>query len=315
MRNMELAARQLLRALRGSRSQIAFCRRLGYRSNVATDWEAGRRFPDAVETFRAAAVAGIDVLAALRVFHPASAEAYAEGGVPAWLKALSGSTPHAFIARACGRSRHQVGRWLRGDALPRLPDLLALVDACTGRMPELVAALVDVREVPAVQAAAEARRRAGRLLFDSPWSPAVITLLATAPFGTTAQLAERLGLLPAELEPAVEALVEAGLGAPQGDSVKLLEHMMSSVRGSEEDRQRLRTHWARVSARRLQRPSDSDQFGLDVLAVSRADFERIRERYLAFYREVRALVAASEPVETAGLLVVHLFEWGGLTEP
>jgi hypothetical protein len=34
-----LAARQLLRAMRGRRSQVAFARRLGYRSNPITDWE------------------------------------------------------------------------------------------------------------------------------------------------------------------------------------------------------------------------------------------------------------------------------------
>lgn len=310
---MELAARQLIRAIRGSRSQIAFCRRLGYRSNVATDWEAGRRFPDAAETLRAASLAGIDVLAALERFHPAAAAEFAEGGVAAWLRALRGSTPYAFLASATGASRHQVGRWLRGDAVPRLPQLLALVDACTGRMPELVASLVDVAEVPAVAAAAEARRRAGRLLFDAPWSPAVLTLLATTPSGTVQEMAERLGVDAAELAPAVDAVVEAGLVERGGDRLRLVSALTSTVRGSDEDRHRVRVHWAEVARRRLERRAPDDQFGLDVLAVSRVDLERIRERYRAFYREVRAIVAASEPVETAGLLVVQIVDWGGLT--
>ena len=50
---MELAARQLLRALRGKRSQVAFSRRLGYRGNPIADWEAGRRTPTAQEMLRA----------------------------------------------------------------------------------------------------------------------------------------------------------------------------------------------------------------------------------------------------------------------
>lgn len=309
---MELAARQLIRAIRGSRSQIAFCRRLGYRSNVATDWESGRRFPDAAETLRAAGVAGIDVGAALTRFHPEAAAAYVEGGVAAWLRALRGSTPYAFLARASGASRHQVGRWLRGDAVPRLPDLLALVDACTGRMPELVAVLVDVEQVPAVAAAAEARRRAGRLLFDAPWSPAVLTLLATAPSGSLDEMAARLGVAVAELVPAVEALVAAGLVERGGERLRLVSPLTSTARGSDEDRHRVRVHWADVARRRLDRRGPNDQFGLDVLAVSRVDLDRIRERYRAFYREVRAIVAASEPVETAGLLVVQIIDWGGL---
>jgi transcriptional regulator with XRE-family HTH domain len=309
---MELAARQLMRAIRGSRSQIAFCRRLGYRSNVATDWESGRRFPDATEALRAAAVVGTDVPAALRAFHAPSADAFAAGGVAAWLSALRGSTPHAFLADAAGASRHQVGRWLRGDATPRLPQLLAVVDACTGRMPDLVAALVDVSQVPAVAAAAEARRRAGRLLYDAPWSPAVLTLLATAPSGTVAAIAARVGAPPAELAPAVDALVDAGLVARDGEVLHAVGPLTSAGQGSDDDRYRVRVHWADVARRRLDARDERDRFGLDVFAVSRADHARIRERYSAFYREVRAIVAASEPVETAGLLVVQLVDWGGL---
>lgn len=308
----ELAARQLVRALRGSRSQVAFCRRLGYRSNVATDWEGGRRYPDAEETFRAAAACGVDVPAALRRFNPGSADAWVSGGVAAWLQALRGSTPHAFLAAATGSSRHQVGRWLRGDAVPRLPELLALVEACTGRVADLVAALVDVSRVPAVAAAAEARRRAGRLLYDAPWSPAVLTLLATAPSGTVEAVAERLGVAPAELLPAVEALVSAGLVAREGATLRLVAPLTSSGQGSDDDRYRVRVHWADVARRRLDARSPADRFGLDVFAVSRADLDLIRERYSAFYREVRAIVAASEPMETAGLLVLHLQDWGGL---
>jgi transcriptional regulator with XRE-family HTH domain len=312
---MELAARQLMRAIRGSRSQIAFCRRLGYRTNVATDWESGRRFPDAAEALRAAAVAGIDVPAALRAFHAPSAEAYVAGGVAAWLSALRGSTPHAFLADAAGASRHQVGRWLRGDATPRLPQLLAVVDACTGRMPDLVAALVDVSRVPAVAAAAEARRRAGRLLYDAPWSPAVLTLLATATSGTLAAIAERVGASPADLAPAVDALVDAGLVVRDGEALRAVGPLTSAGQGSPDDRYRVRVHWADAARRRLDARDPRDRFGLDVFAVSRADHDRIRERYAAFYREVRAIVAASEPVETAGLLVVQLVEWGALDSP
>ncbi|MEQ1564689.1 MAG: DUF4423 domain-containing protein [Myxococcota bacterium] len=312
MRDMEQEARELLRAIRGPRSQIAFCRRLGYTSNVATDWEAGRRFPDAAEALRAAELCGIDVGAALRRFHPSAGAAWATDGLGGWLRALRGSTSHVFLAATCGASRHQVGRWLRGDAVPRVPQWLQLVDACTGRMPDLVAALVDVGQVPTVAAAAEARRRASRLVYDAPWTPAVITLLATAPSGTVGALAGRLGLDPAALDPAVEALVAAGIVARDGGALRLVAPLTSSARGSDDDGHRVRTHWAEVSRRRLHARGPGDVFGFDVFAVSRADLERIKERYLAFYREVRATVAASEPVETAGMLVVHLFDWGGL---
>ncbi|MDD9933044.1 MAG: helix-turn-helix transcriptional regulator, partial [Myxococcales bacterium] len=67
---MELATRQLLRALRGSRSQVAFARRLGYRGNPIADWEAGRRTPTAEALLRVCARIGVDAPAALARFHP-----------------------------------------------------------------------------------------------------------------------------------------------------------------------------------------------------------------------------------------------------
>jgi transcriptional regulator with XRE-family HTH domain len=48
-------ARQFLRAVRGRRSQVAFARRLGYASNVAAEWESGRREPSAADALSACA--------------------------------------------------------------------------------------------------------------------------------------------------------------------------------------------------------------------------------------------------------------------
>ena len=64
----ELVARQVLRAIRGRRSQVAFSRRLGYRGNAVADWEAGRRFPTAARFLEACERAGIDVAGALYAF-------------------------------------------------------------------------------------------------------------------------------------------------------------------------------------------------------------------------------------------------------
>src|SRR5687767_16029369 len=108
---MRAAASQFLRAVRGSRSQIAFARKLGYRANPITDWENGRRFPTAAEALRAASRAGIDVSASLARFHAAIPPSLAELSAGAseqlavWLCALRGSTPIGAIAERSGRSR------------------------------------------------------------------------------------------------------------------------------------------------------------------------------------------------------------------
>jgi hypothetical protein len=59
--DFERASRELIRAIRGERSQVALSRRLGYRSNVVYMWESGRRWPTAAETLRAASLCRLDV--------------------------------------------------------------------------------------------------------------------------------------------------------------------------------------------------------------------------------------------------------------
>src|SRR5438105_2586698 len=110
---MELAASQLLRAIRGKRSQVSLARRLGYRGNPMTDWERGTRFPTAEECLRAAAAARIDVAAAFRRFSPTVALQKTHGAfdLPSWLSALRGSASLAEVAARCNTSRYSVGRW------------------------------------------------------------------------------------------------------------------------------------------------------------------------------------------------------------
>src|SRR5690242_17513107 len=45
-------SRELIRCLRGERSQPWLCRRLGLRSNLVYRWEAGRAYPSAPQFFR-----------------------------------------------------------------------------------------------------------------------------------------------------------------------------------------------------------------------------------------------------------------------
>lgn len=52
---------ELLRALRGRRSQTAFSKRLGYKSNIAQRWESGHSLPTAASFLTCCMRLGIDV--------------------------------------------------------------------------------------------------------------------------------------------------------------------------------------------------------------------------------------------------------------
>ncbi|HKP61794.1 MAG TPA: DUF4423 domain-containing protein [Polyangiales bacterium] len=312
------AGSQLLRALRGKRSQVAFSRRLGYRSNVACDWEAGRRFPTAAEVLRACRRLGVDVDAAFTAFQPACAPALRKGAgfhVERWLSSLRGDLKVVTLAARSGYSRYAIMRWLSGQAQPRLPDFLALVEAITARASDLVQHLVPIQDVAELAGVHAQRMAARRVAFDAPWSAGALRVMETTGYRSHAAhppgyIAERLGL-PADAERALlQSLENAGIVRREGGRYHDVEPLTVDMQAPAADINRLKSHWASVSAERAHAPRADDWLAYNTISVSSADLERIRDVLRRAFREIRAIAAASEPVQSAALLNLHLVTWG-----
>jgi len=310
-----LATRQLLRALRGVRSQVAFARRLGFRSNVPAAWEGGHRVPNTEMLWRVCARVGCDAPAAFGRFHPPAEDALLAGGIAQWLTELRGRTAVAELAERSGCSVAQVRRWLTGTASPRVHQLLALVDALTGRAPDLVAELVDIDAVPALVDRHRAGRTQRRLAFEHPWTAAVRVLIDAAPVpvdGAAEELARRLGQPVPLIADALQRLLDHGLVAERAGWVVASGALTVDLRATADDRRRLRAHWARVAADRVAHDR-GDLFSFSLMAVSRADLERIRQLQRRTFREIRGIAAASDPPEVGALVVsqVAMFDGDG----
>ena len=306
----ERAASELLRAIRAHRSQVAFSRRLGYRSNPVADWEAGRRYPTAAEMLRACERAGIDVPAALTRFHAETAHAVGaadDQGVADWLAAHRGTVTVQDLASRCDRSRYAVGRWLSGSTRPRVPDFLRLVQALTGRAVDLVGVLVDLDRVPAL-AELRARLRAERRIVDeAPWTTAVAHLLRTTAYlGLAAHrpgwIAERLGLSMAEEARCLTLLEDAGVIAWEGRRYGLTgREPLASV--SPEARARLQDHWAGVAAERPVGPAEHAFQAGTTLTCSAEDWSEIEA---ILRRSLTGLEAASTADRPDRVVLVHV---------
>ncbi len=316
-------ARQVLRALRGPRSQVAWSRRLGYRSNVAYAWESGRRWPTASEAMRAASRTGIDVRASLIAFY---------GSEPRWLPQdpttpaalalfmddLRGSHPISALARESGLSRYALTRWLSGQTQPRLPDFFHYVEAASLRLVDFVTSFVAPEAVPAITPIwnrLEARRRGA---FELPWTQAVIRAFElqdyrALPAHDTEWVAQRLGIDTAEAARCIDHLVDTGQLRWEGEHLAL-DALAVDTRRRPDVGRRLKQHWTQVAGSRIDAGAPG-QFSYNVFTVSRADFERIRELHLQYYQELRNVVAASEPGECVAIANVQLFALDGEPEP
>ena len=311
-----LAAREFLRAVRGRRSQSAFSRRLGYASNVVVKWEAGRRMPVAAEGLRACTRAGIDVTRAFRAFreeYAALIGALADADVAAWLSAQRAGRSIGSIAAQAGCSRYRVSRFLAGATRPRLPEFFAFVEALTGRLSELCAALVDIEQVPSLARTHRQVLASRQAAWTQPWSSAVLALLASG------------GIAPTRASPVSDSRACCRSRARwRGNACcccggRRARCARRSLRGALRARRRhahqpgrcarLRRHFAQVGYARLDRAHDADLFSYNVFSVSRADYQKMRQLQLDFFQQMRALAAASEPSEVAGLMTLHLLQW------
>lgn len=302
----ELIAPALLRALRGRRSQVAFSRWLGYSSNVAHTWEAGKRMPTAAVTWRAARRVGLDPDAGLQRFFrvlPAElgdADLATPDGMAALLRALRGDLPIAELASRIGKSRFQVARWASGAAEPRLPDLLRYVDGCTSRLLDFVAVFVDPTSVDGLAAPWQRLESARTLFWRHPRAQLVLLALDLADYHALPShddhwLAQRLDLPLYEVVDDLERLARTGQIAHDGTRWRLADVQTVDTRRHPQAGQALKRWWADAARDRLGAPTTSSAY--NVFSVSEADLARIVDLYRATFASLRAIVAASRPGE------------------
>jgi len=310
------AARELIRAIRGKRSQVALSRRLGYRGNPLTDWEAGRSFPSALEVLEAARLAKLPVQRAFERFHPAPAPALELGstGLGAWLNAVRGSTTLSVLAERVGSSRYTVRRWFSDGTLVKLPAFLQVLDAMTDRVPDWVAELVDIEQVPSLRERFARAALAKQLAFELPWSEAILRVLETTAFQrhptpSVELIATWLGTPVATVRTTLEQMAAAGVIRQAGDSYAVVGTLSVDTRVKPDGLRRLRRHWLDALSERSHSSHPEDWSAYNVMSVSTADLVLIKERLQALYRELQTRVAASEPPEEVALVMLQLVRW------
>lgn len=313
----ETVAVELLRALRGRRSRPAFSRHLGYQSNVAQRWERRVSWPSAPSFFSACARLQIAPRAAVSRFLRRDPAWLAQPGlssvegVAALLTDLRGRTPIGVLAERTGHNRFSVSRWLKGTAVPRLPELLNLIDASTRRLPDFVSEFVDPARLPtlAVEWQALSRARAG--VFERPWSHAVLRALELGgPRGAAQQaawIARKTGLSERAVQDELTFLASTQQAEKTSRGYRAARAVTVDTGGQAERALALKLGWARTALDRIAAGAPG-HIGYSLFSVSRADMLRIRQVQLEFVRTMSAIIARSEASECVGLYSAQLLD-------
>lgn len=307
-------AQELVKALRGKRSQAAMSRRLGFKTNVVYTWECGRCSPSISEFLRFARAVQVVPQQAVVAFYRMR---------PAWLPDAGPDrevarlllldqrrqVPLVQLARATGFSRFALRRWFTGEAEPRLHEFLNVLDVCSRRLIDFLATLVDPTRLPSAEDAWRIQALARQAAYQCPWSHAVLRVLETEDYASLPKhapgwIARRLGIA---LEDEVESLTllsqSRQISLQNGRWVPV-EQRALDLRAGHDAAKALSAWWAQVAAERAR--SSPGMFAYNVCGVARRDLDRIQALQVDFLKQVRAIVSESEPVERVALVAVQI---------
>jgi DNA-binding transcriptional ArsR family regulator len=313
-------ASELLRALRGSkRSRPGFSRHLGYKSNIAQRWETGLAWPTAESFFAVCVRLRVDVKAALATFMRRSPPWLAGASLAelpnALLGELRGKTRLSAIAPRTPYHRSSVSRWVGGSSKPKLPELLCLIDALSGRALDFVAAFVDPTKLPSIAPRWQKLALSRELAYRHPMSHAVLHALELRAYATEGHrdpefLTRAVGLPREEVERALTLLEESGQVRRTRQGFRPAPEAVVDTGADPERARGLRITFAELAVRRL-RGGAPGQCGYTLFAVSRADLRRLRDIHLAYVRDMQAVITASAPSECVALYAAQLLDLSG----
>jgi hypothetical protein len=314
--NYDEISAEVIRSLRGKRSQAAFSRKLGYKSNIVNRWEAGRAFPTASMFLRiVASLQKRQPSPLVRFFPRAPAEIVALGApsprsVGVFLRELRGKAPILSVASESGYNRYSVSRWLGGSVEPRLPQFLCLIEVMSRRLLDFLACCTDPARLPSVAATWKRLELARHAAYEQPWSHAVLRALELEGMNGAdqrAKLSDRLGTTGDDLTSALALLEATGQVKQRGGRWKL-ERVVSV--NTSHDRQRslsLKVSWTETALARM-RVGAPGNYGYSLFSITKNDLRRLRDIHLEYVRAMQAVIAASKPGECVGLYCAQLLD-------
>ncbi len=318
MIDTEQLAREWVRRVRGTRSQRAASKRLGYRSNVVYRWETGRAHPTASTVLSMMATFGLDVRAAVDRFYGGTCswldhfDPTSREGAAQLLDDLRGSQTFLEVAAASGFTRHQVARWLESANEPRFADWLALVETLSHRLLDLVAAFFDDESLPCVAEQWQRLVALRRAAYDHPESHLFLRALELDSYQRLVRhqpgfLSRRLGLTLTQERHSLALLEAAGQVVYEDHKWRVADEPFVDTRADAVRSRQLRAHWLRQSAEAVE-ASTPGTFAFNIFSVSKRDLERARAIHRRYYREMTELIRSSHPNERVVLFATQLYE-------
>ncbi len=283
---------------------------MGYKSNVVFAWEAGRDVVGASAFFRLAERTGPPADWESFLGHPPP-DLKEKLGVAHLLKELLGKRKAGEVGDQLGRDRHAVGRWLRGQTEIPLADFLHFVEITTLRVYDLLALYADPAELPEAAAGYKLLEAARESARQMPWSHAIVHMVEMPSYKKLVAhergwFASRLGISTQDEDSCLTLLVQTGQLRKEGERYLGTKSINVDTRRDPLATRELASFWMKEGARRVLTPGQG-RFAFNTFALSERDVQRAKELQSEYFRQLRALVAESEPAEAVAVATFQFF--------
>lgn len=289
---------ELIKAIRGQRTQGQVSQRLGSKFNIVYKWESGRTkisWPDFV---RLCKVCKVDLKSALsksvRFHHPLDR-------ADLLVKALGSPTDISESARVLKVSRFTYSDWLSGKRVPTLEQILKMLTSIRGLV-GFLEHLVPIEQIPSLSVESKFQKRSLQALEEEPFifvAQLAMELDAYQKMKTHQEgyLAKKLGISLARERELIEKLLQLNRIAWRNHKYEVLDSgSVSTI--SQWDRHKKGVHyWARFGLdvlAQMDAPIEGQKFNFLLFSVSSSTREKMQEAYRDFYFRLRALYAAEK---------------------
>ena len=304
-RDLAQLSLDILRALRGSRSQTAINRKLGFKSNQLHRWESGQRKIPWSQFVRICTARSVPIerilLNALFFVQPADR-------ADLLCQQMIAGMSRKDAARAAGIGYHSIRRWQIGESEPNLEEVFGLIALIPERLERFVVRLTATIGVEVPKSLGRRPIDAAAVLFQFQIAGALTAVLELKTYKELREhssqwLADQLGAATAEIDECLGALEKAGLVTRAGPNAlyRLIDLVIDTSGADPRSRIQLRAYWYERFVAAI--VSDNLKIGgrsrLSYLlhALSPEAYEQITERLRLFYNDVDFIVRADEARE------------------
>jgi len=292
--DIQQVKKEVLRSVRGKKSQTYVNRKLGFSYNQVSRWESGLIEISWIDFVKICVICRCNLEQALtEVFnfreHPSDYKKLIEF--------LLDEMKRKDLESQVGFSPYRLRKWFRGQVSPDLSDFLKIFDSISHLLTDFVEALGISEGVPSLHAALALKARQLSLHRELPFIGAFMHAMELSDYAKLSRhkagvLARLVGIQADQEGLALQRLQEARvIEMKKGKFVSLPLHL--DLRGDFASFKSTRQYWLKRSLERVQamtKSSKENLFGYLVFATSKTAQKEIVEKYLQFLADIRFIV-------------------------